>query len=77
MLCDWCNNREAVDRPFRVLDGFAAICETCRRHSIPAKDYRPSVGDFCCVTSYKQQQETAGIGTSDARPQKEISYGRF
>ncbi|TWU64626.1 hypothetical protein V7x_01700 [Crateriforma conspicua] len=70
MRCHFCRDRDAVDPHFHVHDGFLPICETCRRLSIPAKNYQPSVGDCCCVTvKFNSQQETAGIGDDDARPQ--------
>lgn len=74
MQCDFCLVREAVDHQFRVLDGFASVCERCKRLSIPPKDHKPSAGDFCCVTNDELTHpiKTAGIGDDDARPQGKV-----
>ncbi len=76
MQCDFCLMREAVDHQFRVLDGFASVCERCKRLSIPPKDYQPSDGDFCLVTINEliEPKQTAGIGDDDARPQRKITH---
>lgn len=74
MLCYFCHRREAVDHHFRVLDGFASLCETCLRHSIEPQKQLPSEGDFCLVTSPNpNQQKTIGIGDDDARSTKEMN----
>ena len=70
MRCDFCKDREAVDHRFRVLVGFASVCESCRRYSIQAKNYQSSAGDFCCVmTSHPNQTETAATAANDGRPE--------
>ncbi|MBB3207497.1 hypothetical protein FHS27_003322 [Rhodopirellula rubra] len=76
MLCDFCNRREAVVHRFRVLNGFASLCEPCLRYSIEPQKHLSSEGDFCLVTSNNlniYQQKTTGTGDDDARSTKETN----
>ncbi len=78
MLCEFCNQREAVDHRFHVPDRFASVCERCKRLSIPPKNYMPSEGDFCLATNSESEYpiETAGTACDDddARPRKSFNY---
>tara|TARA_A100001391_G_C4938396_1_gene243834 strand:+ start:182 stop:409 length:228 start_codon:yes stop_codon:yes gene_type:complete len=74
MLCHFCKRREAVFHNFRVVEGFASLCEACLRNSIKPEKSLPSEGDFCLVTSDNlNQQKTTGIGDDDARSTKETN----
>lgn len=81
MLCDYCHTREAVDHHFRNHDGFASVCDPCKRATIPPKCSCESAADFCCVTDANFNQlfttKTAGIGANDTRPETETTNDRF
>lgn len=76
MLCDFCNRREAVVHRFRVLEGFASLCEPCLRYSIEPQNPSTSEGDFCLVTFDNlniYQQKTTGTGDDGTRSIKETN----